>query len=218
MRSLAYEFTTKTAPEVDPQVDPEIESASLEAGSFLRRLFGEGNPELSVMLLSIKLAGFSHLAALLRLVSDCPAQINPDTHVEWKESDLGILGLFDEWIKPGLQMVWTLLLADVIFMNPTQSLRGLVVETYDRDHQRDCFAEHRDKKTPLSTPDELSRYKLIKVSSRPAMYGNPMITLGTKQMNAIFTKVILQVHGGPERTLDSPLEQMSFSHRLSRGS
>ncbi|KAG0211388.1 hypothetical protein BGX31_001678 [Mortierella sp. GBA43] len=179
------------------EADSQIESASLQAGGILEGFFGEERFELSGTSVSRKLSGFFHLTALLRLVSNFPARVDPTTHVEWNDSNLGIQCLFDDWVTPGLQMVWTLLLVDVIFIHPAQSFRGLVVETYDRNRQRDYFGEHTTKKTPSSAPDAFSRYKLIKVSSRPTKFGNSMITLGTKQMNAIFTKVVYQVDNGP---------------------
>ncbi|KAG0221442.1 hypothetical protein BGX31_009833, partial [Mortierella sp. GBA43] len=184
-------------PPEDSEADSQIESASLKAGGPLERIFRDGRFELSGMSLSRKLSGFFHLTGLLRHVSDFPARVDPTTHVEWNDSNLGIQCLFDDWVKPGLQMVWALLLVDVIFINPTQSFRGLVVETSDRNRQRDCFGENKDKKTPSSAPDEFSLYKLIKVSSRPIKLGYSKITLGTKQMSAIFTKVVYQVGNGP---------------------
>jgi hypothetical protein len=106
--------------------------------------------------------------------------------------------------EPGLQQLWTLLLVDVVFHNflikvkdkgdeeyeedkedeeddgecYEQSLQGCVVETYDRNQDRDCFAEH--KKTASSAPDGTHRYRKIKVCTISSLYGISVITLGTR--------------------------------------
>ncbi|KAG0196712.1 hypothetical protein BGX31_005205, partial [Mortierella sp. GBA43] len=65
--------------------------------------------------------------------------------------------------------------------------------TYDRNHERDSFAERKDTKAISSAPSGNHWYERIKVSSRSAMLGgSSVIVVGTERMNVIFTNAVLK--------------------------
>ncbi|KAK3816259.1 MAG: hypothetical protein J3Q66DRAFT_440712 [Benniella sp.] len=130
-----------------------------------------------------------------------PAFVDRETHVEWNDdSNLEIPNLLDDWDTPGccLQQTWASLLVDVVFVNPTKAVQGLVVETYCRKNDYDCFAERTDRKAISSAPDQSAEghlYKHVKVCSRPTSFGGSCIVLGTKAMNALFPLMLLKTEG-----------------------
>ncbi|KAK3808341.1 MAG: hypothetical protein J3Q66DRAFT_354571 [Benniella sp.] len=122
-----------------------------------------------------------------------PAFVDRETHVEWND-DLAIPNLLDGWDTPGccLQQTWASLLVDVVLVNPTKAGQGLVVETYCRNQDHDCFAERTDRKAAPDQSAEGHMYKHVKVCSRPTSYGSSCIVLGTKAMNALFPLMLLK--------------------------
>lgn len=86
---------------------------------------------------------------------------------------------------------------DIIFYNSTgEHVRGLVTETYDRNHTRDYFSEQTTKKADLSVPNGCHRHHLVRVTKRPATFGNEVIVLGTREMNAIFPLMVCHAKDG----------------------
>lgn len=131
----------------------------------------------------------------MRLATKWPVSVDPKTHVEWNDADLTEKGLFDDWGKPGLQQKWTLLLMNVIFYNQGMTFTGCVAETYDRNEDRDCFAERPNAVVHSSAPIGFHRYNLVRLSISPGSFRTGYLTLGTDHMNAIFTKVVITEEG-----------------------
>lgn len=172
---------------------PVVEIASLQLSEELERILGRMRLNVSVTGMTRTEIGALRCETRVEVVKEWPVLVDPSTHVEWDDTDLGIEGLFNDLEEsPGLQQKWTLLLKDVVLCHRTRTVQCCVVETYDRNHRRDSFAERQDTKAISSAPSGDHCYERIKVSSRPAMSGGSSVIIVGTEMNAIFTNVALK--------------------------
>lgn len=137
--------------------------------------------------------------------SDWPSLIDREKYQEWDDTDLGMPDLFYSLnVSEGLQQRWALLLVDAILCNqghgdqgqPVQvTLQALVVETFDRHRLGDCFAEKIADDSSVPLPNGIRRYKRLKICKLPGAtthHRHTYVTIGTTNMSAVFTAVVLR--------------------------